>query len=143
MKGGYMPATEIATAAIAILVPYLAKAGDALAKKAGEAAWAKAAEIYGAIKARFEKESTKDSYPQQTLTRFEEQPELRKATMQAVLQELLQEDQQFTQTLAKLLKDAEGADVEAVFNIKVFGGKVGEIINAVTIGELTINKPDE
>ena len=78
-----MDPTEIAMAAITILSPYLSKAGEEIAKNAAQAAWKKAADIYQAIKTRFEKEE--DDYPSQTLLRFEANPEKRKGTMQDVL----------------------------------------------------------
>jgi hypothetical protein len=40
----------IATAAVALLAPYLARAGEAFAGKAGAAAWATAEQIYRAIR---------------------------------------------------------------------------------------------
>ena len=44
---------SVAAASVAILVPYLAEAGKAIAKKAGEAAWSHAESIFRAIQAKF------------------------------------------------------------------------------------------
>jgi len=137
--GSSMDPTAIATTTIAILSPYLAKAGEAAANKVGEAAWEKAAEIYDAIQARFVQDDD-DDYPSQTLKRFEEQPDSRKAALQEILEEILSQDSDFAQSLSHLLKEADEAGAGAVFNVSVFGGEVGEIINVDKLkGGLTIN----
>ncbi len=134
-----MDVAIIAQTAIAILAPYLAKAGEEVAKKSGEAAWKKAEAIYQAIKTRFQKE--KDGYSLQTLKRFEENPEKRKAAIQEVLEEILDKDSGFAQSLFTLLKEADEAGGRTVFNVNISGGKVGEVINVDTLkGELSISK---
>ncbi len=134
-----MDPITIATSAIAILTPYLAKAGAEVSKKAVGAAWEKVGEIYQAVKDRVAKE--KDSYPKETLKRFEKEPEKRKQAMQETLAEVLQKDPAFASKLLKLLKDADKAGAGAVFNTTIFGGEVGEIINIGTVEQgLTINK---
>jgi len=131
--------SAIAAAAVALLVPYLQKAGEEFAKKAGQAAWEKAAEVQKAIKARFAKE--KDRYPAETLKRFEEKPEARQAAMQEALEGVLNEDHEFARTLLQLLKEADAAGAGTVFNVNIFGGQVGEIINVDQLeGGLTIRK---
>jgi hypothetical protein len=128
-----MDVAMIAQTAITILAPYLAKAGEEVAKKSREAAGKKAEAIYQAIKTRFQKE--KDDYPLQTLERFEENPEKRKATIQEVLEEILDKDPDFAQLLFTLLKKADEASGGAVFNVNIFGGEVGQVINVDELKE--------
>ncbi len=134
-----MEPTALATAAIGILSPYLVKAGEEVAKSAAQAAWKKAAEIHKSIKSRIEQEE--DDYLSRTLQRFEESPEKRKGAMQEALEEILAKDTGFAASLLALLKDAEQAGAGTVFNVSVFGGEVGEVINIDRLeGGLTINK---
>lgn len=134
-----MDVQAIASAAIAILTPYLAKAGEEIAKKAVGAAWEKAREIYQAVQARIAKE--KEPYPQQTLGQFQENPEKRQGAMQDVLIEILEKDPAFAERLQCLLKEAQQAGAGTTFNTNVFGGQVGEIINIDKVEKgLTIKK---
>jgi hypothetical protein len=134
-----MDISAIVTAAITILSPYLAKAGEEAAKKVGSAAWEKATEIHQAIKARFKKEE--DSYPAQTLEQFEKDPEKRKGAMEDVLKEIMEQDTEFSARLLSLLEEADEAGAGAVFNVNIFGGEVGEILSIDKLeGGLTIDK---
>ena len=129
----------IASSAIALLTPYLAKAGEEITKKALGAAWEKINEIHKVIKERLAQE--KDEYPKETLKRFEEEPEKRKLGMQEMLIEILEGDPNFSGKLEALLKDADKAGASTVFNTNIFGGEIGEIINIDTVQQdLTINK---
>jgi len=134
-----MESITISSAAIALLSPYLAKTGEAIAKKVGEAAWEKAKEIHQAIRERFRKEQ--DDYPSQTLEHFERDPEKRKGAMKEALTEVLDKDPDFSHALATLLREADEAGAGTTFNVSIFGGEVGEIINVDKLeGGLTINK---
>ena len=134
-----MDPITIASSAIALLTPYLAKAGEEVSKKAVGAAWEKVTEIHKTIKERLAQE--KDKYPKETLKRFEKEPNKRKHAMQETLAEILEKDQAFAKKLVIMLKDADKAGAGTVFNTNVFGGEVGEIINVDTIQQgLTINK---
>ncbi|UCC52881.1 MAG: hypothetical protein JSV68_02730 [Anaerolineaceae bacterium] len=134
-----MDPNAIAASAIAILSPYLVKAGEEIAKGAGQAAWKKTGDIYEAIKVRFAKEE--DDFPAQTLEQFEKSPDKRKGAMQDVLGEILAHDPAFTQQLTNLLKEADDAGAGAVFNVNIFGGEVGEIINVDKLeGGIKIDK---
>ena len=136
-----MDITIIASATIAILSPYLAKAGEEVAKKAAGAAWQKVTAIHQEIKARLKKE--KDDYPSQTLKRFEESPENRKGAMQDVLEEILSKDKAFAESLLSLLKEADKVGSGTTFNVTIFGGEVGEIINIDKLEDgFTINKKE-
>lgn len=134
-----MDSATIASAAISILTPYLAKAGEEVAKKSANAAWEKASEIYKAVKERFTQE--KDKRSQEMLKRYEKEPEKRKRTMQEILAGMLEKDPGFSKKLLKLVRDAEKSGAGTVFNTNIFGGEVGEIINIETVQNgLTINK---
>ena len=80
-----MDISTIAATAIAVLSPYLTKAGEEIAKKSSDVAWKKAGELHQAIKARFKKE--KDDFPARTLAQFEENPEKRIGAMTDVLKD--------------------------------------------------------
>ncbi len=134
-----MDPVTIASATIALLTPYLVKAGDEVAKKAAGAAWEKVTEIYKALKERLARE--KDKYPKETFKRFEKEPEKRKQAMQETLAEILEKDSDFAKKLMEMVKNANKLGAGTVFNTNVFGGKVGEIINIENVHQgLTINK---
>lgn len=134
-----MDAAAIATVATTLLSPYLAQAREDVANETGGAAWEKVRQIHQAIRTRLQEEG--DSYPAETLRRFEEQPESRRGAMQSVLQEILDVDPAFARALSVLLQEADRAGAGAVFNVNVFGGTVGEIINIDRLdGGLTIHK---
>lgn len=135
-----MDPVTIAASAVAILTPYLAKAGEEVSKKAVGAAWEKVSEIYQAVKGRLSQE--KDDYPKETLKRFEKEPEKRKLAMQEILADVLAKDPAFAGKLLKMLKDADKAGAGTTFNTSIFGGEVGEVINIGSVRDgLTINKP--
>ena len=86
-----MDATNLALTVVGLITPYLAQAGEVVAKKAGEAAWIKMKELYSRVKDGMEG----DDYAQQTLKRLEEKPqsETRQQALAGVLEEKMQEDQ--------------------------------------------------
>jgi len=134
-----MEVETLASTAITVLSPYLTKIGKGIASKASSAAWEKATELYDLIKDRFDKET--DEYPSQTLERFEKEPEKRTAAMTEVLTEIIEKDSEFAGKLESLLLEAEKAGVGSVFNVSIFGGEVGEIINIDKLeGGLRISK---
>ncbi|MGB9870629.1 MAG: hypothetical protein ACPLYD_03105 [Anaerolineae bacterium] len=121
---------QIAAAAAALLGPYLAKAGEALAKKAGEAAWAKVEALYQAIRRKFA--ADRDDYAQKTLQRLEEQPssEARQAALADVLAEKAQADPAFARQLAALVGEAGEDKALVQFITQVYGeAYVGKITN--------------
>ncbi len=134
-----MDISAITTAVITVLSPYLVKTGEEVAKKVGVAAWEKATEIHQSIKARFKKEE--DSFPAQALEQFEKNPEKRKGAMEDALKEVLAKDPEFSESLVGLLKEADKAGTGAAFNVNIFGGEVGEIINIDKLeGGMTIDR---
>ncbi len=117
----------LATGAVSLLVPYLAKAGKTIAEKVGEDAWdmvnSKIEKLYETIKNKI----TGNDYASQKLKRLEEKPEDedRQIAMKSVLKDVLADDQQFQKTLSQLLDE-----------VKQTGGKNIHIQNngAVAIG---------
>ena len=111
----------LATMAVTYLAPYLATAGEVLAKKAGEAAWEKMSDVYAAVKHKF----AGDDYAQKTLERVAADPEseTRQAALIGVLEEKLNDDPTFAESLQKLLDEAEeaGAGRQIVQQITVSG----------------------
>lgn len=125
-----MDIAQIATAAAALLAPYLARAAEAAAKKAGERAWEKVEALYQAIRRKFA--ADQDEYAQKTLQRLEAQPtaEARQAALADVLTEKAQADPDFARKLARLVQDATQDNTVVQFLTQVYGeARVGNIIN--------------
>ena len=125
----------ITTAAAALLAPYLAKAGEEIAQKAGDAAWNMAASLYHAIKQKFT--ADQDAYAQQTLQRLEEQPtnEARQAALADVLHEKAQADPSFAQELKRLVQDTTQTQGINQFLTQVYDhAQVNKIVNIGQIG---------
>jgi hypothetical protein len=117
------------SAAVALLAPYLARAGEAAATKAGEAAVSGAKALLVMIRRRFSRDG--DHYAQQTLARLEEKPEdqARQAALQGVLAEKAKEDPSFATELEQIVKQTTFDQPVAQFLTQVYGGKVGKIVN--------------
>ncbi len=118
------------TAAVALLAPYLAKAGEEVAQKVGDAAWQMAASLYQAIRRKFTKDQ--DAYAQQTLQRLKEQPtnEARQAALADVLNEKVQADPSFAQELKQLVQDTTQTQGINQFLTQVYGqAQVEKIVN--------------
>jgi hypothetical protein len=131
----------VAASAIAILGPYLAKAGESFAEKAGETLAEKAGALYRAIKDKFKS----DSDAEQTINLVEAKPDSkpRLATLEEVLTEKMKEDPDFATTVNRLVAEAKAADSGGVFvfgdrNIAVGGDASGTFI---TGDSNTVGKP--
>src|SRR5919202_4680203 len=101
--------TTLAASVMTVLTPYAATGGHAFAKSAGMAAYQKATELYGTLKARWagDKEAT------ETLARFEEKPERYKPVLEDILKEKLAQDSELATKLATLL-DEMGPSLEII-----------------------------
>jgi hypothetical protein len=125
----------IATTAVAFLVPYLVKAGEEIALKAGDAVWNMAASLYQAIHHKFTKDQ--DVYAQQTLKRLEEQPtnEARQAALTDVLNDKIQADPTFAQDLKQLVQNTSQTQGITQFLTQVYDhGQIDKIINIGQLG---------
>jgi hypothetical protein len=117
----------IATAAAALLGPYLAQAGQAFAKKAGEQLVSTIGALYSAIKSRFKG----DAHAEQTLTRLEQDPGSgrRQAALEDVLMEKMEQDPEFAEKIRQLIEDSEQAGGGDIIKQRLsVSGKAGNII---------------
>jgi len=128
-----------ASAAVALLAPYLAEAGTAAASRAGEAAVDGAKALLAMLRRRFS--GDKDEYAQQTLTRLEEKPDdqARQAALQGVLAEKAEEDRSFRTELERLVHQTTFDRPVAEFLTEVYGGEVGKIVNIGAAGTVRID----
>lgn len=128
---------DIAAAVVALLAPYLAKAGESMASKLGEKAVEATEALLQIIRDKFAKD--KDTYAEQTLQRVEKEPEdkARQAALRGVLEEKIQADPAFAQKLTQLVsKTTQGQSLNQ-FLTNVYGGEVGNMTNIGTAGDLT------
>lgn len=133
-----MAGTEIAAAVLTLLVPFLIRAGEAAAQKAGDAAWEKVNRLYLTVRARFQHEG---DYYRQTLQRFEEQPEVRRDSFREALNEMIASDAAFAKELAGLVRAAQPAGGDTAFTTIVGDrGSVGQLTNIHTVsGNLNLS----
>ena len=97
---------------ISLLTTFLAKAGQPLADKAGQAVVDAANSLFGAIKKKFKG----NSYAEQALTRLEEKPESkdRQASVKDVLLEQMEKDDVFATEVRRFVEAAQKADKSGV-----------------------------
>jgi len=102
----------IASTAVLLLSPYLVKAGEKFAEKVGEKLADKTEQIYKVVKEKFQE----DEYAGLTLLRLQDAPEneARKSALENVLNEKLEEDNQFAKELQKLVEEAKEIDSKNV-----------------------------
>ena len=128
---------SVAVDAVTLLLPFLTKRGEVVADKVGEAAWQTAEKVYQSLKSRFDEHP--NSYYASSLQQFEEAPEEWQEAFQGILAKFLKEDPAFAQTFQELLK--ENGRFSSTFSTNVFGGSVGQIINAEKIEGSISNQP--
>ena len=121
----------VAASAIAVLAPYLAKAGESFAETAGEKLAEKVGTLYRAIKDRFKS----DNDAEQTMALVEAKPDSkpRMSALEEVLVEKMKEDPNFAATVNRLVEDAKEADSRKIL---VFGQRnvtVGGDVSGSTI----------
>jgi hypothetical protein len=124
----------IALAAVTVLAPYFAKAGEAVAGKVGEAAWEKMKAVYTAVKGKL----TGDPYAEETLKRVEEEPQSgsRQAALASVLEDKIKTDASFGQNLLRLVEEAKksGAQEVVTQTLTVSGTVVGDTTQIGKVG---------
>jgi hypothetical protein len=135
-----MDPVALATMVVGVLAPYLTKAGQKIAEKAGEAAWEKASALYDAVRGK----TAKDTYAQQTLERLHGAPDdtNRRAAMQAVLAEMIAADTSFAESLHKLLEEDGDTTDEIEQHVRVSGQartgnitQIGRVTGNIDLGE--------
>lgn len=119
----------IATAAIGVLSPYLAKAGEVAAKKVGE-------DIYHALKARFDKKPA----AQEALADLEKAPDDGdfQAALRVQFKKLLAEDEAFAAQLQHLLQEAGRTEAGATIIKQIAGDNAkqfGQVFGNITFGQ--------
>jgi hypothetical protein len=137
-----MDPVTLAAAALGLLSPYLAKAGEAAAKEIGEAAWEKMKAIYTLVRNKL----AGDAYAEQTLKRLEADPtsDDLKAALRAVLKEKIAGDASFDQALRGLLDEARAVGAETINQrVDVSGqARTGDITQVGKVeGDLSQGKP--
>jgi hypothetical protein len=128
------PVTSLAATAVAVLAPYLAMAGGEFAKETGKAAVTKIGPLYKALKARFEHKPA----AQEALVDLEANPMDADAQTALTLQlkKQIKADTELAQTVRKLLDEIDQDRETTSFLTQVYGGEVGQIINARRIGTI-------
>ncbi len=131
------PITLIATSAVTLLSPYLAKAGEKFAEGAGSAAWDKTKELYEAIHAHFE--GRPDGT--QALADLQNAPDDpdNQADVRKRLKNAMAEDDDFKQKLDALVKEADHAAGSNYLDAHITGGvgtfnQVGTNPGVINIG---------
>lgn len=130
-----MDPITLATGAVSLLVPHLAKAGKVVADKVGQEVWDKVSnkieKLYETIKNKF----IGNDYAIQTLKRLEEKPDDkdRQSAMQSILKEVLIEDSQFQKILSQILAEAKQVGGESV--IQVYGSGAAATHGGVAAGK--------
>ena len=103
----------LATQVIAVLSPFLAKAGEAVATQAGDTLFAQGKRLYKAVHARFAQEAPADGgKASQALDNFVKDPD-NASVVETKLRRLLQTDPNFANTLSQIIQT--GASQEITF----------------------------
>jgi len=131
-----MDPITIATAAVAALTPYLAKAGEKIATDAGEAVFKKAGELYDFLKQRLAGK-TSAATALEDLRQTPQDPD-NAAALRKELKKLLAEDTDLLRALATQLEPA--AQGNTVFSNQI-AGDVGSITQIGHAGDVHIGKP--
>jgi hypothetical protein len=129
-----MDISTLAASVVAVLAPYLAKAGEEFAKEVGKAAVSKISTLYQAIKDRFQRHTAAS----ESLADLETAPNDQdaQAALRQQLKKQLADDPAFADTLYQLI-DQIGQDKQAAaFLTQVYGGEVGQILNIDKVDKL-------
>ena len=119
----------IAAAAVSILSPYLAKAGEVVAKKVGE-------DIYQVLKTRFGKKPA----AKEALADLEKNPKDidSQAAVRVQLKKVLAEDEAFAAKLQHLLQEAGKTEAGATIIKQIAGDNAkqfGQVFGNITFGK--------
>lgn len=129
-----------AAVVISFLSPFMFKAGEKLAERAGDALAEKVGQIYSTVKDGL----AGDEYAGMTLLRLSEAPDDagRKAALESVLQERLDEDDDFRGRLSILVNEAKQLDTEdaitfGIRNVAIRGDAISSNINT---GDINVTR---
>ena len=126
----------LAASIVAVLAPYLAKAGEEFAKEAGKIASTKITAIYQIIKDRFHNQPVTSA----ALAELEAAPDDvdAQAALRLQLKKQMEADPTFADSLHQLLRDM-GQDKQAAGFLTQVYGNVGKIINIGEAREIFID----
>ncbi len=128
-----MDPTALATAATALLAPYVAKAGEKLAEKVGEKLPEQMGKLWTAIAARFKGKPAAEEAAKDLAAKPDDEDN--QAAFRKELKKLLADDADFVNELAKLLQAAQAAHAASG---DIFIGdnafKVGENYGTIVYG---------
>jgi hypothetical protein len=127
------PAT-LATSCIAILAPYVAKAGKELVETVGQVAYDHAKTLFNNLKARW----SSDPAASTALTDFEKNPKENAEALRTVVQQRLESDKQLQDQVAQTVKDM-GPRLDVFMKITEGEDVVGAKIKNFTRGTATVN----
>ena len=132
------PIATLSASAVAVLAPYLTKAGEEFSKEAGKAAANKFGAFYQFLKTRFKKKPAAE----EALADLEANPdnEDAKAALRRQLTKQMNADKTFIDTLREYLNEIDQDEKAKSFLVQVYGGEVGQIINAHHIDTITYKK---
>src|SRR6266566_7848506 len=92
---------DLATKAVAVLLPFVTKGAEEFASKVGDAAYEKAKTLLSTLKQRW----SGDKEANDSLIRFEQKPERYRLVLEDILQEKLAEDHDLAVQVARLLQE--------------------------------------
>ena len=128
-----MDALTLATAVVNLLAPFLPKLGEMVSKTVLDEAQESLKSILAALK----KKIAGNAYAEETLKRMEDQPQSpsRQAAMIGVLEEQIQGDPAFANTLQMLIEAAKGSSTDQISQKVTVSGhaRTGDI---TTIGKV-------
>lgn len=104
--------TTLASQVMALLTPYLTKAGEEFVSQFGDVAFEQCKRLYDTVRARFVKEAPKDGgNAAQALDALAKDPDMASA-VQTKLARILQADPDFANTLKQILRPGPLQDIQ-------------------------------
>ena len=122
---------DLLTLATTVITFLALKSSEGFLQKVGERAYQKVEELVQTVRRKFQG----DAYAEQTLERLEQKPqdEARKAALQGVLAEKVEEDHEFMQALQKLVEEIKQAGGDQVMALGERSVAIGGDVTGSTI----------
>jgi hypothetical protein len=138
-----MDPTMLASQALALLSPYLAKVGEAAATSLGGEVAKHAQALLDSIRRQFLADH--DSFAEQTLDTLMKQPEepSPKQALQGILASKAQTNAAFKAQLEQLVREAREDPATQQFLVQVYGGRVGEIFQIGSVQTLNVGRGEQ
>ena len=115
---------------MALLGPYLAKAGAAVAAQLGQEVWGRFRVAIEKLYSHVKKKFATNPRAKDALSRLEQDPQLQQRQTEVVklLSQFIEDDPHFAQELGELVKAARQASGDTIIQtVNVSGGSVGNI----------------